>query len=100
MRTAEQRQTLLDLAFVLGEAHALHRVCAGPTDDTWRARMARLIDTEAPADALKAKLSDSFNAGFTAKDAQAKDCATAASAEALVAKRGAELARKLAGPAS
>jgi uncharacterized protein (TIGR02301 family) len=100
VRTAEQRQTLIDLAFVLGEAHALHRVCAGPTDDTWRGRMAKLIETEAPAEALKAKLSDSFNAGFTAKDAQAKDCASAAPTEALVAKRGAELARRLAGPPS
>lgn len=98
VRTAEQRQTLIDLAFVLGEAHALHRVCAGPSDDTWRGRMAKLIETEAPADALKAKLSDSFNAGFTAKDAQAKDCASATPAEAIVARKGAELARKLAGP--
>lgn len=98
VRTAEQRQTLIDLAHALGEAHALHRVCAGEGDATWRGRMERLLEVEAPADAFKARLTDSFNAGFTAKEAQVKDCKTAADREAVVAKRGAELARKLAGP--
>ncbi len=98
VRTPEQRQTLIDLAFVLGEAHALHRVCAGPADDTWRGHMQKLLDVEAPAEALKARLTESFNAGFSAKDAQAKDCKAASALEAGVAKRGAELARRLSGP--
>ena len=98
VRTAEQRQVLIDLAHVLGEAHALHRVCAGEADALWRGRMERLLEIEAPGDAFKARLADSFNAGFTAKNAQAKDCKAATTAEAAVAKRGADLARKLAGP--
>ena len=98
VRTAAERQVLTDLAFVLGQAHALHRVCAGPTDDTWRGRMAKLLQVEAAGDALKARLTDSFNAGFTSKDAQAKDCAAASTAEASVAKHGAELSRKLSSP--
>ena len=97
VRTPEQRQTLVDLAFVLGEAHALHRVCAGPSDDTWRGRMQKLLEVEAAPDTLKARLTESFNAGFSAKDAQAKDCKTASALEAGVARRGAELARRLSG---
>lgn len=99
VRTAEQRQVLIDLAYVLGQAHALHRVCAGPTDDTWRGRMEKLIAVEAPGEAFKSRLSDSFNAGFTSKSAQARDCKAAAPAEQAVAKRGAELSRKLSGAA-
>jgi uncharacterized protein (TIGR02301 family) len=83
---------------VLGEAHALHRVCAGETDALWRGRMEKLIEVEAPADAFKARLTESFNAGFTDKAGQAKDCKAATTAEVAVAKRGADLARKLAGP--
>lgn len=97
VRTPEQRQTLLDLAFVLGEAHALHRQCAGLSDDAWRGRMQMLIETEAPPDALKARLTESFNAGFSAKAAQAKDCQAATALEAGVARRGEALARRLAG---
>jgi uncharacterized protein (TIGR02301 family) len=99
VRTPEQRQILLDLAHVLGQAHALHRVCAGAADDTWRGRMARMLEVEAPSDAFKAKLTESFNAGFTAKDAQAKDCKSAGAAEAAVAKKGAALAQRLGGAA-
>jgi uncharacterized protein (TIGR02301 family) len=99
VRTAEQRQVLIDLAYVLGQAHALHRVCAGAADDTWRGRMEKLIEVEAPGEAFKSRLSDSFNAGFTAKDAQVKDCKAAATTEAAVARRGSELAHKLAAPA-
>jgi uncharacterized protein (TIGR02301 family) len=98
VRPPEQREILIDLAFVLGEAHALHRVCAGPSDDTWRGRMQRLLEVEAPPDALKARLTESFNAGFSAKDAQAKDCRAASALEAGVARRGAKLARRLSGP--
>lgn len=96
VRTAAERQTLLDLAYVLGQAHALHRVCAGPQDDTWRGRMAKILDVEAAPDTWKARLTDSFNAGFGSPTAQAKDCRAAAEAEAVVAKRGAKLARSLA----
>lgn len=95
VRTAAERQILLDLAHVLGEAHALHRVCAGPADDTWRGRMGRLIDVEAPSETLKADLANAFNAGFTARDGKGKDCSAAAAAERELSRKGADLARKL-----
>lgn len=99
VRTPEQRQVLIDLAHVLGQAHALHRICAGPADDTWRARMGRLLEVEAPSETLKARLTESFNAGFASKEAQAKDCKAAAEAEQAVSRKGAELSRRLATPA-
>ncbi len=99
VRTPEQRQVLIDLARVLGQAHALHRVCAGPADDTWRARMGRLLEVEAPSETLKAKLTESFNTGFASKEAQAKDCKAATVAEQAVAQKGAALSRRLAAPA-
>jgi uncharacterized protein (TIGR02301 family) len=99
VRTPEQRQILLDLAYVLGQAHALHRVCAGAADDTWRGRMARMLEVETPGDAFKTDLTARFNAGFTARDAQARDCKSATVAEAAVARKGAALARRLGGAA-
>lgn len=95
VRNAAERHTLIELAHVLGEAHALHRVCAGPTDDLWRGRMQRLIEVEAPSESLKTELTSSFNAGFTAPETQAKDCAAAAATERTVSRKGAMLASKL-----
>ncbi len=60
---AEQTQ-LTALAEGLGRAHALNRLCAGPADDLWRSRMARLLTAERPEAALRQKLTDGFNAGF------------------------------------
>ena len=98
-RTPDQRQTLVDLAFVLGQAHALHRVCAGKDDDTWRGRMQQVIAAEAPDPAFKSRLSASFNTGFLSPDAQAKDCPAAEIAERRIAAQGAALSRRLALPA-
>ncbi len=97
-RTPEQRQTLIDLAFVLGQAHALHRVCAGKDDDTWRGRMQRVIEMDGADPAFRSRLSSSFNAGFVSPDAQAKDCAKATAAERRLAARGSALAGRLAAP--
>ncbi|CAN5283738.1 hypothetical protein BH09PSE2_BH09PSE2_22760 [soil metagenome] len=60
---AEQTQ-LTALAEALGRAHALHRLCTGPTDDLWRSRMGRMMETERPELALRQRLTDGFNAGF------------------------------------
>jgi uncharacterized protein (TIGR02301 family) len=99
-RTPEQRQTLVDLAYVLGETHALHRVCAGKDDDTWRRRMQHIIAADGADPGFRTRLTDSFNAGFLAPEAQAADCASASVAEGATAKRGAALARRLVqGPA-
>ncbi len=85
------------LAYVLGEAHALHRVCAGREDNTWRGRMGRLLQAEAPDPAYRQQLMDSFNAGFTARNAEFPACTIkSADAEKTVAAHGRDLARRIA----
>jgi uncharacterized protein (TIGR02301 family) len=93
----QQRQKIVDLAYVLGEAHALHRVCAGPEDNTWRGRMSRLLQIEAPDPTYRQRLMDSFNAGFVARQAEYPTCTVkTADAERAVAARGRDLSRHLA----
>jgi uncharacterized protein (TIGR02301 family) len=93
----QQRQTVVDLAYVLGEAHALHRACAGREDNTWRGRMSRLIQVEAPDPSYRQALMARFNAGFVARSAEFPTCTLkAAAAERAAAERGRALARRLA----
>jgi uncharacterized protein (TIGR02301 family) len=99
-RTAAERQLLDQLAFTLGQVHALHRVCAGPDDDTWRGRMARLMEIEAVSETRKAELTARFNAGFAAEGAKARSCTAARTEEAKLSQYGADLARKLGHSAS
>jgi len=95
-QTAERRQRLLDLAYVLGEAHALRQACAAE-DQAWRSRMRRLIEVEAPDRALETRLAERFNAGFLARRAEVPTCTPrAAKQEAEVARKGQALAESLA----
>lgn len=91
-----QRQMVVDLAYVLGEAHALHRACSDRENNTWRGRMSRLIQTEAPDQAYRQRLLDSFNAGFVARNAEFPVCTVkTVDAERKVAERGRDLARHI-----
>jgi uncharacterized protein (TIGR02301 family) len=98
--TAQQRgpaehKQMLDLAYVLGQAHALRQACA-PDDQMWRARMQRMIEVEAPEEAFEAQLATRFNDGFVAEHARFPKCdAGAAAAEAKVAEQGRKLALTL-----
>ena len=98
-RPPAQRQTLTDLAYVLGESHALRQACLGPADQFWRGRMLRLVDAEAPDPAFNTRLNNAFNAGFSSAQAQYPACgADSRRAEAAVAARGQTLAASLAKP--
>jgi len=89
------RQQLLDLAYVLGEAHALRQACA-PDDQYWRARMRRLIEMERPDQAFADRLAERFNTGFTVRESQFPACGARARAElAAAARRGRALAQAL-----
>lgn len=89
------RQKLLDLAYTLGEAHALKRAC-DPESQYWRARMQRLIDLEKPDLAFETRLANRFNTGFSVREAQFPECNAAAKAEAAAAaRRGRALAQDL-----
>ena len=91
---------MVQLAYSLGEAHALHRLCAGPGDATWYARMQRLEAQEATDESARAQLVESFNAGYAARQAQFVVCSRRSrAAEQAVARRGAALAQRLAGAA-
>jgi uncharacterized protein (TIGR02301 family) len=96
-RPADQRQRLLELAYALGESHALRQACEGEGDQYWRARMMRLVQVERPGQALETQLRERFNAGFVARRAAYPICDEASrKAEAQAARHGQTLALKLA----
>lgn len=92
-----ERQTLLDLAFTLGESHALRQVCEGAGDQYWRSRMMRLTDVEKADQAFDAQLRDRFNTGFAAGQGEFTECGEASlRAEQQAAVKGRTLAARLA----
>ncbi|OXE36709.1 MAG: TIGR02301 family protein [Phenylobacterium zucineum] len=100
-RDPAARQTLVNLAYVLGEAHALRQVCEGARDQVWRTRMMRLLATEQPDETLSRRLQDAFNTGFAARQGAYLTCNPAARvATARVMARGRRLAIRLARPTS
>ena len=95
-RAAAERQTLGELAYALGESHALRQLCAGPGDQYWRDRMLRLTQVENSDEALDAVLRARFNLGFAPGQSQATACNGASRrAEAAAASRGQALAQTL-----
>ena len=97
-RSPAVRVSLADLAYVLGQAHALRTRCDGEGDQVWRARMARLVELERPDRAFRDQLFEGFNAGYLTANAAHPRCDARAQAEAArVAARGRDLARVLAG---
>src|SRR6478752_8174544 len=95
-RGATERQSLLDLAFTLGESHALRQVCQGEGDQYWRSRMVRLTEVEKADQAFDAQLRERFNTGYAARQGQFPQCDDASrQAEQLVARKGQALAAKL-----
>ena len=96
-RSPPQRQVLGDLAYAIGESHALRQLCNGATDQYWRDRMLRLTQVENADAAFDALLRERFNVGYAAGQAAAPVCGPASRrAEAAAAARGEALARQLA----
>jgi uncharacterized protein (TIGR02301 family) len=94
-RSPASHKAMLDLAYVLGEAHALRQACA-PDDPMWRARMQRMLEIEAPDEAFENQLAERFNQGFAASRAQFPKCdARVPAAEAKVAAEGRRLSETL-----
>jgi uncharacterized protein (TIGR02301 family) len=91
-RSPAERQTLIDLAYVLGQSHALRQACRGRGDQYWRDRMQHLVATEQPDGPFDRRLADSFNDGFVAEHQAFQACDAAARREAeRVADKGREL---------
>jgi uncharacterized protein (TIGR02301 family) len=96
-RGPAERQKLLDLAFTIGESHALRQICEGADDQYWRSRMVRLTEVEKADQAFDAQLRDRFNTGYAARQGQFTQCDDASrQAEQQVARKGQALAAKLA----
>ena len=97
-RSPEQRQILVELAYALGESHALRRVCAGPTDGHWYNRMTRLIALEGDDPVFRQRLIDRFNSGFRAAQTDYPVCnGQSRIAEQSSAARGKTLSESLVG---
>jgi len=89
---------LLDLAYVLGESHALRQVCVGQDDQFWRDRMQDLVRTENPDADLDRRLRTAFNTGFIAGQSSFPACDRASRREeARLAEKGRALAGSLTG---
>lgn len=96
-RDPAERQRLLDLAFTLGESHALRQLCEGTGDQYWRARMVRLTEVEKADQAFDAQLRDKFNTGFAARQGEFPQCdEKSRRAEQQTARKGQALAARLA----
>jgi uncharacterized protein (TIGR02301 family) len=72
---AQTRARLVsDMAFSLGQSHALRQLCQGPNDQYWRKRMEKMIQLETIAPAERAPLAERFNDGFRAARGQYPRC--------------------------
>jgi uncharacterized protein (TIGR02301 family) len=97
-RSPAERQTLVALAYVMGESHALRQVCKGAGDQYWRGRMRDLVAAEQPDEPFSRRLTDSFNDGFVAGQQAYTACDERAKREAArAASKGRELAVTLSG---
>ena len=95
-REPVQRQSLVDLAYVLGEAHSLRQLCAGPSDQFWRDRMLKMLEAESADRVFEQRLRETFNTGYIARQAQFTQCSPQSrDAETRVAARGQALAQRL-----
>jgi uncharacterized protein (TIGR02301 family) len=93
-----KRSDLTGLARTLGSLHALRVACGGRDDQTWRSRMATLLDMEAPSGGqLRDPLVDAFNAGFSVQGRGAAPCpGDARLQEANLAREGRRLSLQMA----
>ena len=95
-REPAERQTLIDLAYALGESHALRQACAGEGDQYWRERMMQVTDTEAADAAFNGRLTQAFNSGFATRQIEFPSCSPASKrAELMVARKGQSLSVQL-----
>lgn len=98
-RSPAERQVMVDLAYVLGESHALRQTCEGSGDMFWRSRMEEMLRVEAADQGFATRLTLSFNSGFAAGQAGFPACDAGLKAEARrIAARGRQLSAKLSGP--
>ncbi len=95
-RAADERQRLLDLAYTLGESHALRQACQGEGDQYWRSRMVRMTEVEQADQAFDAQMRERFNTGFASRRSEYPTCDDASrKAEQAAARKGQALSQKM-----
>lgn len=96
-RSPALRQSLVDLAYVLGESHALRQACVGVEDQYWRTRMINMVEAEKPDESLDRRLKESFNTGFASRQSEFQACTPASRrAEMAAASHGLDISNRLA----
>lgn len=86
---------VVELAEVLGRAHAVRTVCNGDQDSTWRNYMLNLMTYEGGG--RRAHLTDAFNRGYRGQSRESSTCTAGMTAiEAGIARRGRELSEAIA----
>lgn len=84
---------LIEMADILGQAHAIRTACNGEGDQTWRAYMMEMMSIEAPSGSRRSELTRAFNQGYRSQSRRARSCtADLAATEAQLAERGRMLA--------
>ena len=91
--------TLVELADLLGRAHAIRSACNGDADQTWRNYMFNMLAIEAPGGSpRKSALTGAFNRDFRDQAARSGKCTPDSQREeAQIAARGRALAETVAG---
>jgi len=91
-------ETLVELADLLGRAHAIRSACNGDADQTWRNYMFNMLAIEAPAGSpRKSALTGAFNKGFRDQAQRSSKCTPESQREeAQIAARGRALAETVA----
>lgn len=81
----------MQLAEELGRVHYLRTLCRGEDDQTWRTRMSRMVEVEAPDAEFRRRLVDRFNDGYLALQGEHRVCATPAREAAAEAAQAAAI---------
>jgi uncharacterized protein (TIGR02301 family) len=89
-------QQLLRLSEILGSVHYLRHLCNSGEGDIWRDEMTKLIETEEPDEARRARLVDRFNRGYESFRSVYLACTPAAAeASQRYLEEGAKLAAEI-----
>ena len=95
-RPPAERQTLIDLAYALGESHALRQACAGDGDQYWRGRLMEVAEAEGAGAAFSGRPTQALTSGLPTRQTEFPSCTPASKrAELVVARKGQSLARQL-----
>lgn len=98
---ATRGDDLVELAYVLGQSHALRQACLGEADQHWRERMVRLEEVEEPDPELAGRLRQAFNGAYRTTRRDYPGCGVATeAAERRAAQAGQRIARRLAAEAA